>query len=390
MQQNKEIALPTLDNLPTCIEANLTLGFGTNRAPIEYKQIEANDDYTAVLTWLNEYSHTPTTYRVYQKEAERLLLWCVFQHKKPLSSLKRDDFETYIEFMKNPQPRQLWCGRQGGRGNKRGGKDWKPFSAPLNATSLNTAITIINSLMTYLVDAGYLQANPLRLMRKAKRQPHFEERKIEIQVRILEMDEWQAILDTMNNLPEDTPHQKDEKYRLRFIVAMLFFLGLRIGELTSHTWQAFQEINGNWWFVVRGKGNKLAKIPVNDALLEIAQEFRQHLRLPALPEQNEQIPLIPSWRSREGLTARSINKILKNLAIKTAEQHFKNDAKKQAKLKKFSAHWLRHLSATMQDRAGIPFAHIRSNLRHENDETTRIYVHADDGERVNSMNKFIW
>jgi len=44
----------------------------------------------------------------------------------------------------------------------------------------------------------------------------------------------------------------------------------------------------------------------------------------------------------------------------------------------------------MQDRAGIPFAHIRSNLRHENDETTRIYVHADDGERVNSMNKFIW
>jgi len=43
----------------------------------------------------------------------------------------------------------------------------------------------------------------------------------------------------------------------------------------------------------------------------------------------------------------------------------------------------------MQDRAGIPFSHIRSNLRHENDETTRVYVHGDDNDRADvASNKY--
>ena len=41
----------------------------------------------------------------------------------------------------------------------------------------------------------------------------------------------------------------------------------------------------------------------------------------------------------------------------------------------------------MQDRAGIAFKHIRANHRHENDETTRRYVHALDDERHIDMNK---
>jgi hypothetical protein len=57
------------------------------------------------------------------------------------------------------------------------------------------------------------------------------------------------------------------------------------------------------------------------------------------------------------------------------------------KLKKFSAHWLRHLSASMQDRSGIAFKHIRANHRHENDETTRRYVHALDLDRHQDMQK---
>jgi len=37
-------------------------------------------------------------------------------------------------------------------------------------------------------------------------------------------------------------------------------------------------------------------------------------------------------------------------------------------------------------RAGISFKHIRANLRHENDETTR-YVHAVDDERYDDIQK---
>ena len=60
---------------------------------------------------------------------------------------------------------------------------------------------------------------------------------------------------------------------------------------------------------------------------------------------------------------------------------------KVRKLKKFSAHWLRHLSASMQDRVGIKFTHIKANHRHESGETTRRYVHAIDADRHQDMQK---
>ena len=44
-------------------------------------------------------------------------------------------------------------------------------------------------------------------------------------------------------------------------------------------------------------------------------------------------------------------------------------------------------SASMQDRAGIEFKHIRANHRHENDKTTDRYVHAIDQDRHQDMQK---
>jgi len=97
-------------------------------------------------------------------------------------------------------------------------------------------------------------------------------------------------------------------------------------------------------------------------------------------------PLIASFTTGESITPRQINKLLKELALKTAYK-FKGDIDKVNKLKKFSAHWLRHLSASMQDRAGVQFKHIRANHRHENDEITRKYVHAFDSERYEEMQR---
>jgi hypothetical protein len=60
---------------------------------------------------------------------------------------------------------------------------------------------------------------------------------------------------------------------------------------------------------------------------------------------------------------------------------------KQEKLRRFSLHWLRHLSATQQDKSGILFKHIQANHRHETENTTRRYVHALDQERHEDMRK---
>ena len=66
---------------------------GTNREIVTHCQIKAANDYQAIYAWLAEYKESPETYRAYQREAERLLLWCLLKQKKALSSLQRDDID---------------------------------------------------------------------------------------------------------------------------------------------------------------------------------------------------------------------------------------------------------------------------------------------------------
>jgi integrase len=382
---------PLLSTLPQVPVFNELSGFeGSNRSAQSDCQIAAKNDAQAVQCWLREYEEKKTTFRSYQKEAERLLLWCLYQRKKPLSGLRREDFEEYFRFLANPTPAEQWCSGNAPRGSrlcKRGSPHWRPFVGPLSRSAQQTATTIINSLMDYLVEARYLQFNPLRLMRKKnKLANNTEMQQLRVWERILEEDEWAALWETLLELPEDMPELRRDKERLRFIVVILYFLGLRIHELATHQWNAFRKIRGVWWFFVKGKGDKLGKVPVNDALLSAVFRFRQHLGLSSYPQSGDDLPLIPSWRSEGGLGVRHINQLLKKLAISAATK-FEAQPDKAEKLRKFSAHWLRHLSATMQDQAGVLFKHIQANHRHESEETTRRYVHTFDQDRHTDMQK---
>jgi integrase len=241
--------------------------------------------------------------------------------------------------------------------------------------------------MNYLLMARYIGFNPLSLMRQRQSRQHsLEESKIRVLERMLELDEWQALLQALKEMSDSSPHERDEKERLRFIVAILYLLGLRIHELQTHTWNAFRKVQGDWWFFVQGKGGKLGKVPVNQSLLEAVICYRRHLKLRDYPEPHEETALIQSWHSPKPLSCSQMNKLLKKLSCQAAIQFF-GQPEKQAKLKKFSAHWLRHFSASQQDRMGIQFKHIKANHRHVSDETTRRYIHALDKERHNDMEK---
>lgn len=367
---------------------------GANRTKDTSCQIRANNDYEAILCWASEYKHSPQTERSYLKEGLRSWLWCRVELEKPFSSMDRQDLEKYFQFLANPQPKDFWCAPKGGYGKKRGSRNWRPFEKGLSASAIATSISILNSLFDYLVIARYLNDNPLRLLKNKKAYAtQIATRKIQVMERILEVDEWYALLDTLEELSADNQRQKTDKARLRLIVYMLYFLGIRISELEKSNWDAFKELNGKWWFFVIGKGGKIGKIPVNDELIKVIKEYRELIGMSDLSSDHEEkenvIPIIINWNSGKALAARSINKLLKSLAIETAEKVLKNSkAKKKAeKLKKFSAHWLRHLSASMQDLAGISFKHIRENHRHASDETTRIYVHAYDDARHADMQK---
>lgn len=352
---------------------------GSNRAPsFITKQIAASNDLEAIRSWLAEYNHSPQTHRAYRKESERLLLWALIQKQKPLSSLTRDDLRDYQNFLASPAPKELWCGQRRARKDPR----WRPFEGSLNDESIAHAITVINAMFSYLVEAGYLCGNPLGLMRR-KMNRHDDKRKITM--RFLEQALWQFVVDFIEALPKTTPRELKEYERIRFLFRLLYLQAPRISEIANAKMQDIVQIRGKWWWQITGKGKKTALIPVNDAMIDALTRYRQFYQLPLLPDADDPHYLFMNLNGTQGVTSSTIYRMVKKIfldcavAIAPVRPDFAN------KLKQASTHWMRHTAISHQADAGIELRYIKRSARHENVETTMHYQHAEEEKWHNAM-----
>ncbi len=350
--------------------------------------IEANNDLQAVNVWLKQYSHKNTTYLTYRRESDRFMLWCVHEVGKTLGQLSMEDFNKYIKFLQKPPKR--WCATVGEiRVSGHGRHRWRPFLGPLSDSARDTALRVVNSLMNYLVDAAYLRANPLRLIKqRSKFNIKSDEYKYQVWSKILDDAEWEALQQALDELPEDNAYEIDNKKRTQFIFSCLYLLGLRISELAASTWNAFRFHQGAWWFFVRGKGDKLGHIPVNEQLLNYVKSYRKYLGKTAVPSESDSTYLIVSKKTSQPLSIKQMYTLVKAVA-RNAALKFEEGSISRQKLEKLSPHSLRHLSASHQDKLGIPMNIIQENLRHSSINTTKIYVHADDEARHKEMEKMV-
>jgi len=127
---------------------------GANRSPAFF-YVTAHTDLEAIGTYLHQYGDQPKTLRVYTKELERILLWCVTVHGKDLSSVLADDCETYKDIRKAPTPQPF----VGPRAPRRSGR-WRPFaSSDLAAESQKYAVRALRAAFAWLVDVRYLAGN---------------------------------------------------------------------------------------------------------------------------------------------------------------------------------------------------------------------------------------
>jgi integrase len=347
--------------------------------------ILAENDVEAIQLWIQQFKDTPTTHRAYQKEAERLLLWCTFEKGLAIGELKAEYFEEYFNFLQNPP--KNWLGSKKELRAERYTINWRPLAAPLKKTSLLFAVRVINSLMNYLVDAKYLKSNPMKLIKKYRDLSiDYEEQKYKVWARMLEVDEWQAVQEALQNLPENNSKAQQYKTRTQLLFALLYLLGLRIHEVANATWGSFRKLNGNWWFFVKGKGGKLGHVPVNDQLLSMIKIYRLSLNKLPLPEEDELEAVLISQKTKKPLSVRQLFSNVKEIGQVAAEK-FKDNPQKRQKLASLSPHWLRHLSASHQDLVGITGTMIQANHRHESYTTTQIYLHAPDELRAQEMQK---
>jgi integrase len=347
--------------------------------------ILAENDVEAVKVWVQQFKDTSTTKRAYQKEAERLLLWCAFEKGMILADLKAEYFEEYFNFLQSPP--QNWLGSKKDLREERYSLKWRPLVAPLKKASLLFAVRVISCLMNYLVEAKYLKSNPIKLIKKYReRSIDLEEQKYKVWARMLESDEWDAVQEVLQNLPESSTREQRYKTRTQLLFALLYLLGLRIHEVANATWGSFRKLNGNWWFFVKGKGGKLGHVPVNDQLISIIKIYRLSFNKIPLSEEDDPEAVLISDKTKQPLSVRQLFTNVKDIG-KLAAKKFKQTPQKRQKLESLSPHWLRHLSASHQDLVGISGTMIQANHRHESYSTTQIYLHAPDALRAKEMQK---
>jgi len=360
---------------------------GRNRAQ-GLPQVAANDDRSAVLAWLARYKDSPATLASYRKEAERLLLWCVHQHGKALSDLTHEDFLAYESFLENPQPVDRWV-MQVAQKAPRSSLHWRPFAKPLDRQSQRQALSILNSLFNWLVQAGYLAGNPLALRRrKSVARPAKTSR-------FLPHEHWAQVRATIESLPTGTPRLALQAARYRWLFSLLYIGGLRISEVCNNSmgdfyWRRGADGRERWWLEIRGKGDKARVIPATDELVTELMRYRKSNNLTPLPREGDTLPLLlPLIGGVRPMGRSGVHELIKDIFKKTAVRlrALSPDHEAAAShVEQASAHWMRHTAGTHQS-DNMDLKSVRDNLGHANIATTSIYVHTEDDARHDQTTK---
>jgi site-specific recombinase XerD len=356
---------------------------GTNRATGGRPQIAAQNDIDALKAWLARFADTKSTFTSYRKESERLLLWAVIELGKPLSSLTHEDLLVYQHFLKDPQPAERWV-MKAGRKWSRFEPDWRPFAGPLSATSQRQTIVILNTMFSWLVDAGYLAGNPLSLSRQRQRKA-----KPRI-TRFLDDTLWQEVKATIEAMPRESNRDREHFHRVRWLFSLLYICGLRISEVTGNTMGGFFSRRDNdgeerWWLEITGKGDKTRIIPATQELMVELSRYRRENGLTPFPFPGEPTPLLlPIGGKQRDLTRSAVHSIVKEVfsqAAAHARRRGSEFERAAALLDEASAHWVRHTAGSNMAGSDMDLRHVRDNLGHESISTTSKYLHSEDDQR---------
>lgn len=347
-------------------------------------QVCAPDDRSAVLAWLANYADSPATLASYRKEAERLLLWSLLQHRKAMSDLAHEDLLVYQRFLADPQPADRWIA-PGGQRPARSSPAWRPFVGALSPVSQRQAMSVLNSLFSWLVEARYLQGNPIALSRRRRAQ------RIAPRItRFLPMAHWVEVKRTVETLPTETERQRAHAARARWLLSLLYIGGLRVSEVCTGTMGCFfnrlsPDGRDRWWLEILGKGQKVRLIPATVELMGELTRYRRACGLSPIPSSGEDTPLVlPLIGAAVPMQRTGIHEIIKSLMRSTAERLIASgDASLIAAAKHIaqaSTHWLRHTAGSHQsDRVDLKI--VRDNLGHSSIATTNTYLHAEDDVR---------
>jgi integrase len=352
--------------------------------------VQASHDLEAIEAWLRAKAGEPgqegfvaATARRYRTEAERLLLWCMAERGKPLSSMTAEDCAAYKAFL--AEIPDAWMSRRRAARHTPG---WTPFATQLTVTSQQHALTVVGSLFRWLVAARYLVANPWELV---KTRLGDDPRHTELDSRAFTPRAWSAIASWVEVQPQ-TPAQA----RMEFLLHFNEGVGLRADELVTAELGQFRRVDDatecfdaddGWAIAIHGKGarNRLASVPP-----QAARALAKYLAVRGLPPLGQAAPTVPLVASVDDplapITYQSLYESLRSWVRRAIRASDLSPAEKDVALRA-SPHWLRHTCGTRALERGVPLGDLQGQLGHADPRTPMRYAKTQLHKRQGAFGK---
>ena len=356
--------------------ASLSGAHGSNRVVPGSASIAAADDRAAVQAWVAARAGSVLTAKAYEREADRFILWCVLERRKALSSAFAEDCRAYMDFLADVPA--SWISR---RHVPRLAPGWAPFAGPLSVASQRQAIGIVNSMFEWLVQAGYLRANPWALVRRRIGDDAMAPSLTESS-RAFTPAVWSALHAQVNDEREDSATAA----RMRFLLVFGEATGLRPSELVNVRRGHFSRRKGGWWLRVHGKGARNRVVPVPSTALQATVDFLAYrgVDFAAASDDLPLLALIADSVKPMSYPAlhKAFKRFLKRALVRTELPYeVRRDAESAA------AHWLRHTHATRAAERGVGADVLQANLGHADPRTTAAYFKTQLDRRASEMER---
>lgn len=361
--------------------AELDGGQGMNRSAVAITNLQANNDREALEAWILATAGEPgkkdfvaTTAKSYRLEAERLLLWCLAERHKPLSSMTAEDCAAYRDFL-GAIP-EAWISRRRARRLEPG---WTPFAGQLTITSRRRALTVVKSLFKWLVTAHYLHANPWLLV---KTRLGDDPRHSELDSRAFTPAAWSAIVAWVEAQPA-SPAQARTEFLLHFGEAV----GLRAQELISAELRQLRLGDEGWVIEVQGKGSLARVATVPSGAVRALNKYLRYRGLAELGQAPPDVPLVASVEDGlQPIGYRSLYDSLSSWFRRAIAASALTPAERDVALRA-TPHWLRHTCGTRALERGVTLQQLQRHFGHADPATTSRYSKAQLQQRQRAFER---
>lgn len=217
----------------------------------------------------------------------------------------------------------------------------------ISAVSVARILCGVRSFFTFLLQDGYIEADPTELLESPKKPEH-----LPAVLTLQEVDALEAAID--QSLPEGR--------RDHAMIEVLYSCGLRVSELCGL--QLSDLFLDEGFLRVTGKGNKQRLVPVSPKAVGELRRWIDERRLIDIRPGEEDYVFVSHRRGR-------------HLSRITVFHNLQAYARLAGIEKNISPHTLRHTFATHLLEGGANLRAIQTMLGHESIATTQLYTHLD-------------